>query len=135
MLNRGTLTGQRYIDSILDTQVRLYAGAVGDQFILMDDNARPHRARVVQDYLERETIERMDWPARSPDINPIEHMWNELQVRISALQVQPRTIQELGVMLVQEWAAIPVRTVRNLLRSMRRRCQAVIDSHGSHTRY
>ena len=78
VLNRGTLTGRRYIDDILETQVRLYAGAVGDEFILTDDNARPHRARVVQDYLERVTIERMDWPARSPDLNPIGHISNEL---------------------------------------------------------
>jgi hypothetical protein len=56
VLNRGTLTGKRYIDYILDNQIRLYAGADGDQ--LMDDNARPHRARVVKDYLEREFIER-----------------------------------------------------------------------------
>jgi hypothetical protein len=41
VLNRGTMTGQRYIDDILDNQVRLYAEAVGDQFIIMDDNARP----------------------------------------------------------------------------------------------
>jgi hypothetical protein len=74
VLNGGTLTGQRYIDDILDNQIRLYAGAVGDQFILMDDNARPHRARVVQDFLEMESIERMDWPARSHDLNPIELM-------------------------------------------------------------
>jgi hypothetical protein len=51
VLLRGTLTGQRYIDDILD-QVRLYAGAFGDQFILMDDNARPHRVRVVKEYIE-----------------------------------------------------------------------------------
>ena len=113
----------------------MYAGAFGDQFILVDDNARPHRARSVQDYMERETIEHMDWPARSVDLNPIEHMWNELHVRISARQVQPRSIQELGAMLVQEWAAIPVNTIRNLIGSMRMRCQAVIDSQWSHTRY
>jgi hypothetical protein len=54
VLKRGTLSGQRCINDILDNQVRLYAGAVGDQFILMEDNAHPLRARVVQDYLDME---------------------------------------------------------------------------------
>ena len=54
-----------------------------------------------------EGITRMDWPARSPDLNPIEHMWNELQVRLSARQVQPRSLQELGASLVKEWNNIP----------------------------
>ena len=69
----GNLTGIQYRDEVLDPIVRPYAGAIGDDFILMDDNARPHRARVVTDYLETETIERMDWPSLSPDLNPIEH--------------------------------------------------------------
>ena len=42
-------------------------GAIGDDLILMDDNARHHRARIVNEYLQQETIERMDWPAKSPD--------------------------------------------------------------------
>jgi hypothetical protein len=74
------------LDEILNTQVRLYAGATGNWIILMDDNARPHTANVVQEYLERQGITCSDWPARSPDLYPIEHVWNELQVRISARQ-------------------------------------------------
>ena len=60
---RGMLADLRYGDEILDVCVRPYAGAIGSQFILMDDNARPHRARVVEEYLQQETIARMDWPA------------------------------------------------------------------------
>jgi hypothetical protein len=52
--------------------VRPYTGDVGKNFILMDDNAPPHRAHIVRDYLEQESIQRMDWSARSPDLNPIE---------------------------------------------------------------
>ena len=46
---RGMMTGVRYRDEILDVYVRPYAGAIGPQFILKDDNARPHHARVVED--------------------------------------------------------------------------------------
>ncbi|GFV05656.1 transposable element Tcb2 transposase [Trichonephila clavipes] len=71
----GTVTGLRYRDEILDPYVRPYAAAIGNDFILMDDNARPHRDRIVEKYLEGITVlERMEWPARSPDLNPIEHL-------------------------------------------------------------
>ena len=135
VLHRGTLTAHLYRDDILDVHVRPYAGAIGDPFILMDDNARPHTAHAIQEYLEREGIERLDWPARSPDLNPIEHVWNSLQTAISARQVQPRSIQELGAMLLQDWDNMTQASIRNLIGSMRRRCQDFIDSNGSHTRY
>ncbi|GBN60330.1 Transposable element Tcb2 transposase [Araneus ventricosus] len=48
--------GVRYRDEILETYVRLFRGAVGPEFILMDDNARPHRALLVDEFLERERI-------------------------------------------------------------------------------
>jgi transposase len=91
VIRNGSLAGIGYRDEILAPIVRLYAGAIGDDFILMDDNARPHRAGIVNEYLQQEKIERMDWPAKSPDLNRIEHAWDILQRRISNRQKTSQT--------------------------------------------
>ncbi|GFW91013.1 transposable element Tcb1 transposase [Trichonephila clavipes] len=71
-----TMTGQRYIDEVLLPHVRLFRGAVGDKFDFMDDNATCHRTLAVQDCLESEGIQRLVCTARSPDLNPIENVWD-----------------------------------------------------------
>ncbi|GFX80838.1 transposable element Tcb1 transposase [Trichonephila clavipes] len=63
-----------YLDVILEQHVRLFRGAMGAEFLFMDDNARPHRANIVDECLQSEDITRIDWPAYSPDLNPIEHV-------------------------------------------------------------
>ena len=124
VIENGTLTALRYVNEILDVYVRPYAGAIGENFILMDDNARAHRARITDQYLEQATIVRMEWPARSPDLNPVEHAWDMLQTAVSSRPVQPASVQELKQALLEEWDQIPQYKIRRLISSMRRRCQA-----------
>ena len=102
---------------------------------LMHDNARPHTARVTRQYLLDETIEVMEWPARSPDLNPIEHVWDMISRRIASRNNAPQTIQELADVLRQEWRAIPQRTIRRLIMSMRNRCRQCIAARGGTTSY
>jgi transposase len=117
----GNLTGIIYRDEILHPNVRVYAGAIGDVIILMDDNARLQRARVVTDYLENKTIERMYWPSLSPDLNPKEHAWHKLQQTISSHPELPKNREELSAAIVEQWARLPQIFFQRLIRSMQRR--------------
>ena len=101
----------------------------------MDDNARLYGARVVEEYIHQETIVRMDWPACSPDLNPIEHVCNMLQVEILRRPVQATTLVELENVLIEERNNLEKAAIQRLIGSMRRRCQTVIASRGSHTSY
>ncbi|GFT61527.1 DDE_3 domain-containing protein [Trichonephila clavipes] len=60
-----TMTGHIYRDVILEQHVRLFRGAMGAEFLFMDENARPHRANIVDECFQSENITRMDWPAYS----------------------------------------------------------------------
>ncbi|GFU20721.1 rab11 family-interacting protein 4 [Trichonephila clavipes] len=84
----------------------------------MDDNARPHRARLVENMLEAETIQRMEWPACSPDRNPTEHIWDILGRRIAARPRPPATVRDLEIALLEEWNSIPQSLIDNLIASM-----------------
>ncbi|GFX49163.1 transposable element Tc3 transposase [Trichonephila clavipes] len=127
-----TMTGHIYRDVILEQHVRLFRGTTGAEFLFMGDNARPHRA---DEYLQSEDITRMDWPAYSPDLNAIEHVWDMLGRRITARQSPPTCLPELRWALLEEWCNIPQDQIDNLILSMSRRCKACIASSRRHTPY
>ncbi|GFV46654.1 transposable element Tc1 transposase [Trichonephila clavipes] len=68
---RGTLTGQLYVDDILRPHVGPFLNGLPGA-IFQQDNARPHTARVAQDFLRH--FQTPPWPARSPDLSPVEHV-------------------------------------------------------------
>ncbi|GFY17057.1 transposable element Tcb2 transposase [Trichonephila clavipes] len=135
IFDAGSVNGTRYCNEILLPYVRLFRGAMGLQFLFMDDNAPCHRTVAAEQCLESEDIERMDWPARSPHLNPIEHVWDFLGRRLAARTLPPVTIRELRLALQDEWAAMPQQLIDTLIRSMGRRCETCLAVRGDHIPY
>ncbi|GFS70563.1 DDE_3 domain-containing protein [Trichonephila clavipes] len=85
------------------------------EFLFMDDNARPQHANIVHECLQSEDITRMDWPAYSPNLIPIEHVWDMLGRRMTARQPPPTCLRELRRALLDEWCNIPQDQIDNLI--------------------
>ncbi|GFW22480.1 transposable element Tcb2 transposase [Trichonephila clavipes] len=113
----GTMTGQRYIDEVLLPHVRLFRGAVGDKFVFMDDNATCHRTLAVQDCLDSEGIQRLVWPVRSPDLNPIENVWDDLGRQVAGRNYPPTNKNTLIHALTEEWDKLPQQLLDNVVQN------------------
>ena len=72
----------------------------GKIWIFQDDNARPHRTTEVDQFKEDNDILSLPWPAQSPDLNPIEHLWDELEKRVRKRENLPKNLNEL---FAAEW--------------------------------
>jgi transposase len=107
---------------------------IGPSAVFQDDNARPHRVRIVNDFVRTNNINRMDWSANSPDLNSIEHAWDELGRRVYRNN-PPQTLQELRNRLMLEWQNMPQDVIRRCVDSMRKRCRACVAARGGHTTY
>lgn len=129
----GILNAQRYRDEILRPIVVPYIHE--HHLMFQQDNARPHVARICTQFLEAENVPVLAWPAYSPDMSPIEHVWDVLDRRIRQRVPVPTNIQQLRTAIEEEWTNIPQATIDNLINSMRRRCVALHEANGGHTRY
>ena len=127
----GNVTGNSYINVL---QLFLNNNNQPENWILQDDNARPHRAQVVNRFKQEAGIRSIPWPACSPDLNPIEHVWDYLKRRLHGGPFIPN-LANLTLRIREEWANMPQNFIQNLINSMNRRIHAVIVANGGHTRY
>ena len=130
---QGNLNGQRYRDEILRPHAVPMLRRIGQGAVYQDDNARPHRAGLVDDFLVRSGVVRMDWPACSPNLNPIEFFWDHLERQVRENHPPPATLPALLGLLQQEWLAIPQAFLRRYAMSVRRWCVDCMGSGGGYT--
>lgn len=135
VFDRGSVNAHKYVTEVLEPHVMPFGPFIGDNFVLMHDNARAHTARIVTNYLDAVNIQRLPWPARSPDLNPIEHVWDNLKRRIRSRTPAPTTISELKTAAVEEWGNIPQSDIQDILEGISNRLQEVIRAKGGNTHY
>ena len=106
-----------------------------NNWLLADDNATPHRYCVVDAYLHEQDIIRMDWAPYRPDMNSIEHIWEEIGRGLEELDPQSVNMMQMGVVVQNLRQQIPLERVQTLVNSMPRRVRALVDPRGSSMRY
>jgi len=140
--DHGGMNADQYISDILEGTLipfwREIHGWMADMEF-MQDGAKVHRAKKVLKWFRTRRIVLMPWPARSPDLNPIENCWQILKKRLTKRWYKagrrPTTRDELIAQTQEEWNLIPLEAINNLVDSMRNRVHACIKARGGSTKY
>ena len=128
------MTGEMY-RAILDNNLlqSLNKLGMGAQWIFQHDNDPKHTAGIVTNWLNSNGIQRLKWPPFSPDLNPIEHLWDEIERRMK--KEQPKNEKDLKECLTRVWKDIQIMLLKNLVDSVPNRLNEVIRMKGYPTKY
>ena len=131
----GRITAEKYIEVLEDYLIPSLELLVppGDPYLFQQDNASPHTAKITQEKFVEMGIPLLEWPAKSPDLNPIEHIWAWIDRQLARKTFD--TIAELKDGLHEAWMKIPAELCAKLVLSMKRRVKMCIAARGSYTKY
>jgi transposase len=124
----------KILEEDLGASLRWYS-KTAEEVLFQQDNDPKHTSRMAKKFLQEKGYEVMLWPAQSPDLNPIEHLWVHLKKQLGQYSNPPTSMQELWTRVESEWNKIEPSVCRNLIESMPRRVAAVLQAKGGYTKY
>ena len=134
---QGKMDAKQYCEILDDGLVESFEklGMEEGEHYFQQDNDPKHTSHHATQWFSDNDIQVLEWPAQSPDLNPIEHLWEHLKHQLQKYETSPKGIHELWERVVKEWNAISPEVCQNLIESMQRHIQAVIRAKGGHTKY
>ena len=133
----GRMDAKQYVDILEENleKSRKKLKVEKKKAIFQQDNDPKHTSNLAQKWFKDNKINLMDWPAQSPDLNPIEHLWEYLKEQLRQYETPPYGVHELWERVAKKWDEILPEVCQRLIESMPRRIQAVIKANGGHTKY
>jgi len=120
-----------YSTTLLESSHKLFPQS--NDWILQEDNDPKHRSKIATKWKNENSIKVLQWPAYSPDLNPIENIWSILKLKIAYKNI--RTVKGLKAEIKKEWNKLSIQISRKLVQSMDNRISSLIKEEGDYTLY